>query len=394
MSMEWKEILIALLRSTITGEILSEEEKEQFPYEMLPEVYAMAAKHDVAHLLGQALYVNGLNEEAEKQQKDCMAKVQQAQWMAVYRYEMIQGELNVLCEALEKEGIPFLPLKGSVLRAYYPEPWMRTSCDIDILIHEEDVEKAVTALTEKYAYSYEGKDSHDVSLYSKTKVHLELHFRLIEEGRANQSDKVLTRVWEMAQLADGLEYHYVMPDALFYLYHVAHMAKHFQIGGCGMRSVMDLWILNQIEERDEKGRADLLEQSGLLSFARAIESLSSTWFSCTEMTKGIKQLEQYILQGGVYGTLENKIVIQQKIRGGKLQYAWSRIFLPYERMQYDYPILQKYKWLIPVMQVRRWIRILALGRAKRSFKELHYSQKISTTEQDFIREMLEEIGLE
>ena len=45
------------------------------------------------------------------------------------------------CNALEKAQIPFVPLKGSVIRKYYPEAWMRTSSDIDVLVHKEDVEK-------------------------------------------------------------------------------------------------------------------------------------------------------------------------------------------------------------------------------------------------------------
>ena len=55
-----------------------------------------------------------------------------------------------LKEALEKAEIPFLPLKGSVIRKYYPEPWMRTSCDIDLLIHKEEADNVVNLFTEKF----------------------------------------------------------------------------------------------------------------------------------------------------------------------------------------------------------------------------------------------------
>ena len=53
-----------------------------------------------------------------------------------------KAEYENLCSAFEKAQIPFLPLKGSVIRKYYPEAWMRTSCDIDILVHDEDVGRA------------------------------------------------------------------------------------------------------------------------------------------------------------------------------------------------------------------------------------------------------------
>ncbi|MBO4954226.1 MAG: nucleotidyltransferase family protein, partial [Clostridia bacterium] len=36
--------------------------------------------------------------------------------------------------------IDFMPLKGAVIRQYYPEPWMRTSCDIDIHVKKDRLE--------------------------------------------------------------------------------------------------------------------------------------------------------------------------------------------------------------------------------------------------------------
>ena len=52
---------------------------------------------------------------------------------AIYRHAQLSYEYVAVCDALETAQIPFIPLKGSVLRKWYPEPWMRTSCDIDIL---------------------------------------------------------------------------------------------------------------------------------------------------------------------------------------------------------------------------------------------------------------------
>ena len=41
---------------------------------------------------------------------------------------------NSICSALNRESIAYIPLKGSVIKDLYPESWMRTSCDIDILV--------------------------------------------------------------------------------------------------------------------------------------------------------------------------------------------------------------------------------------------------------------------
>ena len=85
-------------------------------------LYKLSKAHDLAHLVGDALIKNDLignDEIKEKYQKQVM--------IAIYRYEKINYELNRLRSALNEARIPFIPLKGSVLRQYYPEPWMRTS---------------------------------------------------------------------------------------------------------------------------------------------------------------------------------------------------------------------------------------------------------------------------
>ena len=74
----------------------------------------------------------------------------------------LEYELEHIKSVFEKNKIEYILLKGSVLRNYYPEPWMRTSCDIDILVHDEQLDKAVKVLTQT-GYRVEGnKHYHDL----------------------------------------------------------------------------------------------------------------------------------------------------------------------------------------------------------------------------------------
>lgn len=68
---------------------------------------------------------------------------------------------------------------------------MRTSCDIDVLVREIDSEKAKSVLVDEYGYVYRGKGSHDISLFSPTNTHIELHYDFIEDGISNESTKVV-----------------------------------------------------------------------------------------------------------------------------------------------------------------------------------------------------------
>lgn len=103
-----------------------------------------------------------------------------------------------ICDALEKACIPFIPLKGSVLRDLYPEGWMRTSSDIDILVKQDDVEKAADILVEKLGYSRKVGTTREISFFSPLQIHLELHFDLIEDTVSKEQNDILSKIWNVA----------------------------------------------------------------------------------------------------------------------------------------------------------------------------------------------------
>ena len=380
------QILFALLRSAICGTKLSEEERNNYSPALLQDLLKISSKHDVAHLLVFGLKQNELvtkeNDEIEKR----ILK-------AVGRHEKIRYEYENLCEALEKAQVPFLPLKGSVIRRYYPEAWMRTSCDIDVLVHERNSEKAKSVLVDKYGYSYRGRSSHDISLFTTTNIHVELHYELVEDGIANGSSEVLKNVWDVSVIRDGYAFWHEMPDEYYYFYHIAHMAKHFEEGGCGIRPFIDLWILDGIVGTDIDKRNKLLEQGNLLRFANVARKLSRIWFSDEQYDFISQQMEHYILRGGVYGTTENRIAVQQQKKGGRIKYALSKIFVPYDVIKFYYPIIQKHRWLTPFMEVRRWFKLIFCGHFRRVKKELNYNQNIDKASADDTRRFLCDIGL-
>ena len=104
-------------------------------------------------------------------------------------------------------------------------------------------------------------------------------------------------------------------------------------------------------------------------------------------------MEEFVLAGGVYGSEKNRIAVGQAREGGKLRYALSRIFLPYHTLKFHYPSLQKHKWLFPFFQVRRWGKLIFLGGARRSAKELQESSQIDTNVTNELRQHIADLGL-
>lgn len=385
--MDRNAVLFALIRSVICKEKLSENCIVACTPEMLEAVYTLADKHDLAHLVGQAVSKLGLPDS------DILAKCKIAAMQAFMRYMRQDYEYQNTCKVLENAKIPFLPLKGSVLRKFYPEGWMRTSCDADILVRPEDMQAAINALTAKLSYAPGERTTHDVVLFCPGGEHIELHFDLVEEGRANGASLVLSKVWEMAKLRHDYAYWYEMPDELFYFYHIAHMAKHVQAGGCGIRPFVDLWILDRQIEHDEDRRNALLEQGGLLGFETVARRLSRVWMEGKAHDDASRNFEKYLLCGGVYGSFENRVAFKQAIRGGWLRYFLSRVFVPFEKLKGYFPILERHPYLMPVMQIRRWLMLLDPSVAKMAKSELAASRELDDSKAVSVRILMDQLSL-
>lgn len=355
----------------------------------LTDLFRLAKAHDLAHLIAQAILDLSLTESTV-----WVGKCQQQIFSAVHRYEKIQYELQRLETQFSEAQIPYIPLKGAVIRAAYPAPWMRTSCDIDILIHDTDLAKASALLQNTLAYEKRTQGSHDVGFFSPSGVHLELHYSLLESDIIGQAEQVLTNVWDFAYLTDT-PYKMVLQEEMFTYYHIAHMAKHFQNGGCGVRPFLDLWLLEHRIPHDKERRDALLWAGGLTQFAEAAKQLADVWFDAKPgKTEELTQwMQEYILSGGVYGTVENNVMVGQVQKGSKLRYALSRIWLPYEKLKFYYPALAQYRWLLPLYEVRRWCRLLFCGGVKRSVRELQANQKVSEARQAQTRRMLAALAL-
>lgn len=375
-------ILFALLRSAICGTKLTGQERAQYSPGMLPELLRVASRHDVAHLLVVGLKKNELLTKED-------AKLEAYILKAVYRHERMRYAYEDLCNVLEEAQIPFLPLKGSVIREYYPEPWMRTSCDIDVLVHEEDLEKAIDSLKAR-GYICGERDYHDVILHSANNVLLELHFSIQEN--MDPLDGVLKEAWAYASPTNGFQYAFTKEFLAFHIY--AHMAHHFAAGGCGIRSLLDIWLLEHNAGISCFDAENLLKRAKIDRFASEIRNLVEGYFTEQNVDVLSGPVLKFIIHGGTYGSVDNRVAIRQKKRGGRLGYLLSRAFLPYVTLKEYYPILEKHPWLMPAMQVRRWLKLLRPDVAQRTRRELQVNSTLDKGRSEDMHALLVELGLD
>ena len=154
----------------------------------------LAKNHDLTHLVYDALSKNGLPCESRF--------AMQQYYAAIWRAERMGQALIDIAELFEKEGIDFMPLKGAVIRPMYPESWMRTSADIDILVREEDDLRAAGLLKNRLGYTMESDAvSHHRSLIAPHNgPTLELHHALFSGTRLNSRTlQIAEEVWKRSE---------------------------------------------------------------------------------------------------------------------------------------------------------------------------------------------------
>ena len=380
---EVQHILIEILYSTVNEIENNESIKEKITPDILLAIYRLAKKHDLAHVVSSFVYRNKVEIDQEFQ-----ARLRREEIMSVYRYEQMKYTFGEVCSFFDEAEISYIPLKGSVLRPYYPYESMRTSCDIDILIHEDDLGTAISCLEIK-SYRCEKRNYHDVSLYSPNNIHLELHFN-IQENMDNL-DAVLKDAWEYAVPTNSSQYAF---SKEFFAFHIfAHMAYHFISGGCGIRSLLDIWVMEHKMGISYQCAKELLKKAGIYQFAAEMSKLAEQCFARNNRDAFSDSVLKYIFKGGVYGSVENHILVDKSKTESSVAYAFKRLFLPYKTMIVAYPILKKAPYLLPFCWIARWIEALTGGKSKQIVSEMSCANNISDERLEEVKVICSRLGL-
>lgn len=320
--------------------------------ETLIKLYRLSRNHDLCHIIADALNKLGLLNK----NFDVSKAFKKQQLTAGFRYEKQKFDYDLVKNIFNENEIQFVPLKGAVIREYYPEPWLRTSCDIDILIHESELDKAISVL-EKNNFTVEGdRNYHDISLFSQSGTHLELHFSLLENN--DNLDKVLSKVWDNVSPKNNDTFENSMTNEYFIFHQYSHAAYHFIEGGCGIRPFIDIALLEKNIDYSHEKLTELLKNANILTFVNQFRKLSDAWFNNGAKDEFICKMEDFILNGGIYGNAENKAASGQIRRGGRLGYIAYKLWQPYDVIKNKYPILNKYKFLLPFYEARRMLNFL------------------------------------
>ena len=352
-------LFFSLLRHKLLGEELKIEEYTQ---EELAAAFHLAEIQDYGHIIGEAAISNNLVDK----NSELFTEMRRKLLISVYRSEQFTFYSESICKILEENKIRHIPLKGAVLRNAYPEKYMRTSCDFDVLVPKEDTKRAADLIEKQLNGKVRWVGVSDVSITFKSIAVVEIHFDLEKSG-LDENSEVLRNIWNYVVPAQNSEYRYEMPDEYFYYYHISHMAKHMKNGGCGIKPFVDLWFLNR-DTSNREARDKLLIKDGLKSFETISLSLANYWMGKGKSSAEIITYAKYILNSGVYGIVGNAVTNERIFR-------FDRVFLPPEQLAFQYRFLNKAPFLYPLFALVRIFRLLFITTPNVIYRKLIHSKK-------------------
>ena len=298
---------------------------------------------------------------------DLMVQWKEAADKALVKNVLLDNERGELCRFMDKNGIWYMPLKGVVLKEMYPRAGMRQMADNDILFDEKYQENIRDFFLSR---GYEAEDynkSHHDAYMKKPVFNFEMHRQLMPKR---------TRFWKyyldvkeklIKDDGDNMEYHFSDED--FYVFMNAHEKKHHELGGHGIRNLLDRYVfLRQKGETLNWEYVDAeLDALGLLEYEKSTNALAMKLFGKDETSKlsdeETEQLE-YIISSGTYGNLAHVVdnrmknelnISDTKSKKAKLKYTLSRLFPSMDSVGEYYPFWNKHRILLPIFYVYRLI---------------------------------------
>ncbi len=340
-------------------------------------ILSLARKHNISALLYRT--VSRLPKNLRPSQVLLDEWKEEAFHYGLHQFSQNQEESLILAEA-KRQGILCVAFKGILLAELYPEPLMRTSRDVDILVALKDKDIMIKIL-EGQGYKLDKRDtSETVFTYEKYGVlSVELHISLWEEyigkrrSLLEQLDLINPSTFIEITACDipfhslGYEQHLI--------YQIYHIIKHFSLAGVGIRHLTDLTLyINRYYEKinfpNFWDTMEILRYSVCCSYFFKIcvdcfgmrkEALGG---SKTKINIDFELLIEDIIDGGVFGNSSSErfharniikpyLNNQKKIELKKSKLVLGIIFPGSETIKSQYPYVKKNRILLPFAWIQR-----------------------------------------
>ena len=303
------------------------------------------------HSLSALLY-KAIKETEVFVDESLLKQLEESYYANVRKCLLFDNERKELYKYLNDNKIDYLPLKGIIIKDYYPDPSTREFADNDILFDDINSEKIREFFVSKgYESKWFKKSNHDVYL-KKPFFNFEMHRALFAKREDNKLFiPYFKDCLKNSPVKEGYE-HYLNDDDL-YIYITAHSYKHFRNAGCGLRTIVDYYLFLKGTNLDFSYINSELEKIDSLDFSIDIIELVKGLFESHHLTEKQEETLLYIASSGTYGIIDHSVSKEVK-KKGKIGYVLSRAFPPVRILFIRYPwsksiILLPIAWFVRVI---------------------------------------------
>lgn len=295
---------------------------------------------------------------------------------AIRNEALRDAECRGVFAALEAAGVWYMPLKGAVMKGYYPIFGIRQMSDVDVLI-DASLNEKVGEIMLGMGYTRSSYDDMNEEVYKKPPIHqIEMHTYLASGKAGDALFDYYADVKDRLICEGGMRYRFTPED--MYLYMLVHEYKHYIRGGTGLRSLLDVYVYLKkfADSLDFEYIANECEKLGISDFEEHNRRTALALFGGGEVGEEDRDFLRYVVFSGVYGTEENYFAHKVEDKG-KLGYLKERLFLPMEYVQTLYPFFYKHRYLLPALFVYRIGKMLTVksGAAIKELKRLMKHKK-------------------
>ena len=321
------------------------------------ELYALASSHRITTLV-----YYGIKACKVMPPDSVLAKFEKS----IYKSTMLSAtndyEISRVIKAFEENGIYHAPLKGLVVRDFYPRPEMRFVADADMIIDEAQIDK-ISEILKELGFKSDHESSHEYVWTKGVGVNIELHKHFLGKRYRKYYDYYENNRRKLLKPCSTLGLYEMSIDDLF-VFLIVHIAKHYRSGGIGLRHFIDIYvILNSSIALNEEYVKCELEKLGLDRFYANIRKMLSAWFYDGDYDDATRLMTARIFASGVFGKKKNRaIAVSADFSSSKK--LFRSLFPDYISMKQKYPILVKIPILLPIFWFVRIFDIIFLERGR------------------------------
>ena len=339
-------VMIYLAACAVNGTVPDAEKLQGYD---LGQLFEVCQAHILTACAAYALESAGIHDPQFTQAKE----------KAIRKNILLDAERGKIFARLEQAQIWYMPLKGAILKDWYPKLGMRQMSDNDILYdfsRRSDVQQIMSEFGFELKAAREVVDEYQKEPVYNYEMHGELFMKYQVGAMADYYCGVRDRLLKDAQNAYG--YHFTAED--FYLFMLAHEYKHFKLSGTGVRSLLDTYIF--LRKFSDTLDWDYIhaecEKLGIAEYEQNNRVLSMKLFARKKLTEEEMHLLNYHIFSGTYGNRETGLENRFRAHGSgsKLRYVLYRFFPPYESLKTSVPWVAKSDLLIPAAWAYRLMK--------------------------------------